>query len=174
MTDWLNRIVGHGEQPADQFLSHPNNPRTHPQKQRDAVAGSLNSLGWIAPVIVNKRTGYLIDGHERIWQALSNGNSSVPYIEVDLSEEEEALALVTFDWITQYAQYDQSNLDALLQTVNTDNEALQTVIGELSTLTGLKDPAEPPPDFPSFDDDIDTEHCCPKCGYKWSGKPNAG
>ncbi len=32
----------------------------------------------------------------------------------------------------------------------------------------------PPADFPSFGEDINTQYCCPKCGYRWSGKPNAG
>lgn len=28
----------------------------------------------------------------------------------------------------------------------------------------------PPDDFSEYDDDIDIEHRCPKCGYEWSGK----
>lgn len=143
MTDWRNRIIGHGEQPADQFTANPRNPRRHPQKQRDAVAGSLATLGWIAPVIVNKRTGYVIDGHERIWQAMAQDNADVPYVEVDLSEDEEALALATFDWITYLAEYDRDILDDLLREVNTDNVALQEVITQLATLQGVIPPDDP-------------------------------
>jgi hypothetical protein len=29
---------------------------------------------------------------------------------------------------------------------------------------------EPPNDFNEYDEAIDTEHECPKCGYQWSGK----
>lgn len=173
--NWRSRIVGLGKIRADQVAKHPNNPRTHPQKQRDAVAASFDVLGQIAPIVINKRNGYLVDGEERTWLALSQGDDTeLDVIYVDLDEEEHNLALVTFDWITQYAQYDRNNLDALLQTINTDDEALKSVIEELSTMTGLTDQTESPPDFPSFDDDIETEYCCPKCGYKWSGKPNAG
>lgn len=39
------------------------------------------------------------------------------------------------------------------------------VIGESS---GSSD-ASPPNDFTSFDENISTNHTCPKCGYKWSG-----
>jgi ParB-like chromosome segregation protein Spo0J len=28
----------------------------------------------------------------------------------------------------------------------------------------------PPEDFGEVDENIDTEHKCPKCGYRWSGK----
>lgn len=131
MTDWRNRITRYGTQPADQFVANPRNPRKHPQKQRDAVAGSLNTLGWIAPVVVNARTGYVIDGHERIFQALVD-NADVPFVEVDLSEDEEALALASFDWITYLAEYDRDILDDLLHEVNTDDAALQAVIAELA------------------------------------------
>ena len=30
---------------------------------------------------------------------------------------------------------------------------------------------EPPDDFNSYDEDIETQYCCPKCGYEWSGQP---
>lgn len=32
-----------------------------------------------------------------------------------------------------------------------------------------KAPPSPPADFPSFDENISTDHECPKCHYKWSG-----
>jgi hypothetical protein len=37
-------------------------------------------------------------------------------------------------------------------------------------LEKVADDMLPPDDFASFDDDIETEHQCPKCGYEWSGK----
>ena len=30
----------------------------------------------------------------------------------------------------------------------------------------------PPDDFKEYDEDIETEHVCPKCGYRWSGGVN--
>lgn len=65
-----------------------------------------------------------------------------------------------------------------------DAETLIALQGEGVNLDGLftgdelagllqDQPPEPPPDFGSYDEGIDTEYCCPKCGYKWSGKPNA-
>jgi rubrerythrin len=42
-------------------------------------------------------------------------------------------------------------------------------------LAGFLDPegidrAEPPEEFAEVDDDIETDHRCPSCGYEWSGK----
>jgi hypothetical protein len=68
--DWKNRIVEHGEQAARHYQGHELNARRHPEHQRDALVGSLNELGWVAPVIVSSRTGKLLDGHARIMEAL--------------------------------------------------------------------------------------------------------
>ena len=92
---FTNRIIGYATKPADQFQANPLNYRKHPQRQRDAVNGSLRELGWIAAVVENVQTGNLIDGHERVWQALKN-NEDVPYLQVDLTEAEEKLALAIF------------------------------------------------------------------------------
>jgi len=112
---WQNRIVGYGVKRADQFQAHPRNYRKHPKHQRSALAASLKGVGWVDAVTENARTGNLLDGHERIWQALEQGDGTpVPYITVDLSEEEELLVLATFDPITQMAQTDAAMLESLL------------------------------------------------------------
>lgn len=41
---------------------------------------------------------------------------------------------------------------------------------ELEGMKAMELP-EPPDDFREYGEDIETEYCCPKCGYKWSGKP---
>jgi hypothetical protein len=165
--DWQNRIVGYTTKPADQLAGNPRNPRRHPDKQRKAVKGSLDTLGWIAPVIENVRTGYLIDGHERVMQALGQGDDTpVPVIQVDLSESEEAQALATFDFITYMAEYDRENLDALLKDVETDSAELQALLDEIEQGFGIT-----PPDFMPIDDvaklDERSKHVCPQCGHEW-------
>ena len=164
-----NRIIGYGTKPADQFQANALNYRKHPQKQRDAVQASLRELGWIGVVVENKRTGNLVDGHERVWQALQR-NEDVPYIEVDLSEAEERLAHAVFDPITGMAETDAAILDDLLQQINTGEAALQSRLTELAAEASIVPPA-PPEEFSEYGEDIETEYCCPKCGYRWSGKP---
>ena len=79
--------------PASEFLANPLNWRIHPQFQQEAMTGALNEIGWIDEVTVNTRTGRIVDGHLRVTLALRAGdNTPVPYKEVDLSEEEEALS----------------------------------------------------------------------------------
>lgn len=139
--NWRNRIVRYGEQPANQFLANPANPRRHPTAQREALRGSFDALGIIAPVLVSSVTGYVVDGHARIEECLSrNDEMLIPFIEVDLSEDEEALALVSFDWITQMAYYDKDALNSLLDDVNTDSEALQSLLSDLAEKQGVIPP----------------------------------
>ncbi len=135
-TVWTNRIIGQGSKPASQFLANPQNPRTHPPNQRAAVKGSLDELGWVQNVIEGA-SGYLIDGHERVWQALQNGDAEVPFIQVDLSPEEERLALAILDPISALAETDRDQLDALLREVSTGDEALQKMLAELAKDAGL-------------------------------------
>jgi len=35
-------------------------------------------------------------------------------------------------------------------------------------LAGVQE-AEAPPDFPEYDESLETDYHCPKCGYEWSG-----
>jgi len=133
---FVNRITGYGTKPADQFQANALNYRKHPQRQRDAMQASLRELGWIGVVVENTVTGNLIDGHERVWQALAN-NEDVPYIQVELSEAEEKLALAIFDPIGAMAETDSAILDELLRDVNTGEAALQELLAELAEDAGL-------------------------------------
>ena len=160
--EWGNRIVGHGTKPASQFMPNDKNWRLHPKSQQDALRGALNEVGWVAPVVENIRSGMLVDGHERVWQALQNNDSDVPYIEVDLSEEEEAYVLATLDPIGAMAQADAKKVDELLAEVKTQEEGIEGLL--LSMAQTL------PPEFREYDETVEgtVEYItCPECGHKW-------
>lgn len=112
-TRWANRIVRYD--PAvdpEQLLAHPANARIHPRVQARALIEGLSRVGWVAPVIVNERTGFVVDGHLRIGEAIS-ADETVPVAYVDLSEAEEAEVLATFDPIGAAAITDTAALARL-------------------------------------------------------------
>ena len=39
-------------------------------------------------------------------------------------------------------------------------------------MMGDRDDPTVPDDFKEVDEDLETEHRCPSCGYEWSGKAN--
>lgn len=130
--DIQNRIVNYGVKPADEFTAHPLNARMHPQFQRDVMKAALQTVGFVAPIIESLHTGFLLDGHERVWQGLQNKNANIPYVVVDVTEDEEAYILATFDPITSLAHYDSQKLDELLRDVQSDDAAIQQMLSDLA------------------------------------------
>ena len=136
---WKNRIVGHGEQPAISYMANPLNWRIHPKAQREALTGILSDVGWVQSVIVNRVTGNVVDGHARIEEALKLGDETpVPFVEVELSEEEEQKILLTLDPISAMAAADKANLEQLLRDVSTDNAAVSGMLEELAKTNGIE------------------------------------
>ncbi|CAN5749739.1 hypothetical protein BH23CHL7_BH23CHL7_17220 [soil metagenome] len=144
---WANRIVGSGEEAPDQLLANPANWRIHPKAQQQALAGVLGQVGWVQQVLVNRRTGHVVDGHLRVALAISQAAPVVPVLYVDLSPEEEALVLVSLDPLAAMAGTDEEKLRELLADVAVDSEALAAMLAELApreTGPGLTDPDDVP------------------------------
>lgn len=93
-TPFRSRIVGEGSEAPDQLLANPLNWRVHPKEQVDALEGLLSQVGWVQRVIVNKRTGHVVDGHARVALALRRNEPALPVLYVDLAEDEERRALL--------------------------------------------------------------------------------
>jgi DNA modification methylase len=129
---WENRITRSGMENPKNLVSNPKNWRKHPKIQEDAMRGVLEDIGWIQDIIVNERTGKLVDGHLRVEIALKNGESEVPVKYVDLLEEEEEKALITFDPITAMAEADKELLNSLVERCKTDNEEVKGLLADIA------------------------------------------
>lgn len=163
---WQNRITHYGEEAPDQLLANPRNFRTHPAAQTDALAGVLSEVGVVQNVIVNARTGFVVDGHARIALALRTGQPTIPITYVDLSEDEEAVILATLDPLAAMAGTDAAKLDDLLRDVSTGDAAVQAMLDALAVEAGIV-----PPDFEpvGIDEqgrlDEKSKCTCPECGH---------
>ncbi len=147
-----NRIIGLQYIPANQLTANPLNARRHPAKQREGLRGSLDTLGWYDAVIYNERTGFLIDGHARVEEQLTRDDTaSIPVLVVNMSEEEEAQAVATHDWIAHLATYDADNLQSLLDEFNSDDDRIQQMLSDMVDELGMFEPVEDP-----VDEDFDT------------------
>lgn len=133
---WKNRIVGEGEEAPDQLLANPSNFRVHSTEQGDALDGGLNTLGWIQRVVVNRRTGHIVDGHLRVQRALRRGEPSIPVLYVDLDENEERIALATLDPIAAMAGTDDEQLATLLEGIEADDPQLLQFLADLDPQSG--------------------------------------
>lgn len=134
---WRNRIVGHGEEAPDQLLANALNWRIHPKAQQEALAGVLDEVGWVQDIIVNQRTGNVVDGHLRASLAISKGEATVPVVYVDLDEHEERLILATIDPLSAMAATDTEQLASLLADVTVTDAALQSMLADLGAKAGV-------------------------------------
>ncbi len=129
---WRSRIVGHGEAPPAQLIANPRNWRVHPKAQQEALAAVLEQVGWVQDVIVNQRTGYVVDGHARLDLARKRGETSVPVVYVDLDEREERLIIASLDPLSAMATTDAEALRALLADIAVYDEALADMFVDLA------------------------------------------
>lgn len=162
---WRNRIVGAGIEAPDQLLASPSNWRIHPKHQQDALEAVLNEVGWVQNVIVNQRTGHVVDGHLRVSLALRRDEKEIPVVYIDVSENEEALILATIDPLSALAATDKQKLDELLREVETGQGALQSMLAKMSSDAGIT-----PPDIngSGFPDEKSNDVQCPACGCRFA------
>jgi hypothetical protein len=132
-----NRIVASGEEDPEKLLANPKNWRTHSSDQESAVEGLLEEVGWVNNVIVNRRTGLLIDGHLRVELAKKRKEAKIPVVYVDLTAEEEGLVLATLDPLGDLAGIDAKRLESLLGSIDPQSVALQRMIADLEEELGV-------------------------------------
>lgn len=168
---WENRVVGHGLAKVSDLQAHHLNPRVHGDFQSRAVRANLKDLGWLKPVIVNKQTGRILDGHLRVKLAIQEGIEEVPVDYVDLPEDQESQALLTLDPLAELAEIESLLLMENMEAIQSSDPEVQEFLAQLAEQNQPPDfDKEPPDEFPAMDEDLETEHRCPKCGYEWSGK----
>ena len=136
----------------------------------DGIAESIIENGFRDPIEVWRDTGEIVRGNGTWKAAKLLGLDMVPIIRHDFAD----LAAAKRYAIAHNRLGDKSEFDL---------PALEAQLAELDSLagTGFSDEAlggfgdghggaTTPDEFREYDEDIETEHRCPKCGYTWSGK----
>ncbi len=137
--NWQNRIIGSGLARAGDLLANERNWRIHGKPQQNALSAVLGNVGWVQQIIVNKRSDpswgsrqgieTVVDGHLRVELALSQSeDTEVPVIYVDLTEEEEALILASFDPIAAMAAADREQLGDLLKSIESGDAEVNRLL----------------------------------------------
>ncbi len=157
---------------ASELLPNPKNWRQHPAAQADALRGVLAEIGYADALIAYVPSDYyqpdgngklmLIDGHLR---ADTTPDQEVPVLVLDVTDEEADKILLTLDPLAGMAEAGEAELAALLASVETDNEALQTLLAEMADEIG-----SPNVEFKEYDESVANEveyHECPQCNHKW-------
>ncbi len=163
----------------------PENPRAMTEKARGHLSASLDEFGDLSGIVYNRRTGQLVSGHQRTYD-LAQKYGPLPLTElpgggyaiVTPKGDVFPVRVVSWDAKKQRAANMAANNQALagtftdllpeqLEGLRADDagmfaalamDALVVEVDEGKTVT-----------FKAFDENMDTQHECPKCRYSWSG-----
>jgi hypothetical protein len=124
---------------ADQLRPHPRNWRIHPQGQHDAMRGVLAEIGYADALLARELPDgslQLIDGHLRAEVA---PEAIVPVLVLDIDEQEALKLLATLDPLAAMAGSDAQILAALVADVETENEAVRSLLDRLNQESSIED-----------------------------------
>jgi hypothetical protein len=116
---------------AGSLRPHPNNWRTHPDRQRDALRGVLAEIGYADALLARELLDgslELVDGHLR---AELTPDAVVPVLVLDLNDAEAATLLAVLDPLAGLAETNQRALDELFKHVEIANEAVHEMLDGL-------------------------------------------
>ncbi len=163
--------------PIGDLVADPSNIMDHDERSISSIAESLDEYGQDIPLIAQADDRVVKIGNGRLAAALRLGWTHV------------AVVFRTDDQITMIGRAVADNRTAQLSTWNKDflsqamdvldqegrakigwmDDELKSMFAQTELLIPDHIPSAPPTDFPKVDENIVTEHECPKCKYRWSG-----
>jgi len=172
------------------LIPYARNAKKHDDNQIAQIAASIKEFGFNDPVEITV-DNVIIAGHGRVLAAQKLGLTEVPVvIHSHLNDNQRKaytllnnrLAETGGGWDTEMLKleldslptFDFSCFDGFFDVItenkpqNTDEVIEHEVIGDNNSIDN--ETISPPEEFKEYGEDIETDYCCPKCGYEWSGK----
>jgi ParB-like chromosome segregation protein Spo0J len=153
----------------DKLVAHPKNYNKHPDRQIEMLAKILTYQGQRLPIVVSKRSGFIVSGHGRLMAIKKLGwpQAACDYQEFE-NEAAEYAHMVADNKIAELAEEDNIILEDIRIDLGVDFD---------HELLGLKE--DPSASQASLDDintnekEVDFEadklkHECPDCGFVWT------
>lgn len=107
------------------IVENPKNNNRHSIEQLDRLEKIIKYQGFRNPLVVSKRTGFLIAGHGRLEVAKKLGMEQVPVIYQDFENEAQEYAHLTADnEIARWAELDRQAVHLELQELDLDIDLL--------------------------------------------------
>lgn len=117
----------------DSLVENPRNPNRHPEDQIIALAKIIRHQGWRNPIVVSRRSGFVVKGHGRLLAARMLSLETVPVDYQDYENEAAEWAdMIADNKIAELSNMDEQMLNGLMQELE----------GEIDlALTGFDDAA---------------------------------
>ena len=155
--------------PISEIREHPKNVN---EGDVGAIDSSMRAHGMAGGILVQRSTGYIISGNHTYRTAVGQGAEALPGFWVDVDDDEAVRMMLDWNHSGRLGRDDPykaaevlielAGRDALPATYTRDD--VDDILAQIDEGTGL---------FPDAGDDLPTEHECPRCHYKWSGKATA-
>ena len=162
----------------DELVPYENNPRVNDEAVQYLVA-SIKAFGFRQPIIVDE-DNVIICGHTRLMAAKELGMDSVPCIRVtDLNEEQKKAYRLADNKTAEMSTWDWSKLEQELGSIDMsvcnfdmtdfgfDSSLMRDFGSTAEDDTEATAPMEHQNEYKEYDENIETSHKCPMCGYEW-------
>jgi len=173
---------------------HPRNPNKHNGDQIDLLAKNIAAFGWRRPIVVSKRSGFIVSGHGQLEAARKLRLATIPVDYQDFATEEEELAVLVADnRLSELSELQIPYVVSILREldeIGLDGELTgydETIIKELldvvvdvplpseeeekaliqDLLRGTREVWVPGATNPAEAEETKKKHKCPNCGFKW-------
>jgi len=139
----------------EKLIPNPRNPNRHPEVQIKLLAKIIKGQGFRNPIVVSKRSGFVIKGHGRLDAAKL---LAMPLVPVDFqnyeNEAEEWADMLADNRLAELAETDKDSLKVLLKELDGkidldltgfDEDSLDDLLKRLDTTEGDGNTTMPPP-----------------------------
>lgn len=162
-----------------QLKLDPKNARKHSERNEQLVEQSLREVGAFRSVAADA-DGIIRAGNKTFEKAQQLGykikivkgkpNELVVVQRDDLRGKKAARAALLDNLSSDMSEFDQA---VIRQFAEQSPELLEGLLDypELADLLTAAQ-AEAPEEFKEYDETLETQFKCPKCGYEWSGQPH--
>jgi len=104
-----------------ELIANPRNPNKHGDQQIAMLAKIIRHQGWRSPVVVSKRSGFIVAGHGRTEAAKLLGVQTVPVDYQDFSTEADEWAhLIADNRLAELAEFDFQEVSKILKELDGD------------------------------------------------------
>jgi hypothetical protein len=151
--------------PVTDLSSDPANMRTHPEANILAIVASLRRWGQQKPIVIDSKR-VVRAGNGTLEAARRLGWTHIACVVSDLSGAELQAFAIADNRTAELAEW-SAELGGVLAGLHEELPDLDMDGLALDSLTPIESPI--PPGNKAIDEDAmkETEHECPKCGFKW-------
>lgn len=152
------------EKNIEELKEYENNPRINDDAVQ-YVANSIKEFGFKVPVVIDK-DNVIVAGHTRVKACRRLGIDKVPCIVADdLTDEQVKAYRLADNKVHELATWDVYKLDEELDALSTEEIDMKDFGFEEMVEKASQE--DTPKEFKQYDEGIDTQNKCPKCGYEW-------